>query len=77
MQKEAEEAGEAALDGLKQRVFASAFGSPDPRAALKQYYDTFEKDSEPEPEEMEQFEPESESDVMEMMNLARRAGAIK
>lgn len=75
MGKEAEEAGEAALDGLKQRVFASAFGSVDPRTALKHYYETFEKDTEL-PEDMEQFEPETEDDVTEMLNLARRAGAI-
>lgn len=76
MTREAQEAGEQALDTLKQRVFASSFGSFEPGVTLKRYYETFEKDDEPKPEDLEEFEPESEADVMEMLNIARRAGAI-
>lgn len=67
------------MDAFKQRVFASAFGSFDPRTALKQYYAMFE-DEKPAPEhdyDVEEFEPENEQDVMAMLNEARRAGAIQ
>lgn len=74
---EAQEAGESVLDGLKQRVFASAFGSWNPGAALKEYYKIFE-DPEPGPDfdNVEEWEPEGEDDVMSMINTARRAGVI-
>lgn len=76
MAKEGEEAGENALEDLKQRVFASAFGSFDPRSALSQYHEVFEKPDEQPEYDVEEFEPETEADVQEMMNAARRAGII-
>lgn len=78
MTKEAEEAGESVLDSLKQRVFASAFGSFDPQTAIANYHKVFE-----EPEQMQaqtfdvkEFEPENEADVQEMLAAAFRAGVI-
>lgn len=77
MAREAEEAGESVLGTLKQRVFASAFGSFDPTKALKQYYELFEKDTAlPDEEELESYEPENEDDVRQMMNEVRRLGII-
>lgn len=79
MGQEAQEAGERALEGLKQRVFASSFGSIDPRESLSRYYEVFEKQNEPDPEydyDVEAFEPESEADVQQMLNEARRLGIV-
>lgn len=79
MGQEAQEAGERALEALKQRVFATAFSAFDPRASLNRYYETFEKPNEP-PEydyEVEEFEPETQADVQQMLNDARRLGVIR
>ena len=65
-------------DKFKQNVFAHAFSAFDSSHALKQYYEIFEK---PEKQgvydyEYEEFEPQGEEDVLEMLNAARRLGIV-
>lgn len=76
MRQEDEQANNKAYDGFKQRVFASAFGSLDSQHALKQYYDLFEKQEDTD-YQYEEWEPENEQDVQEMLNAARRLGIVK
>lgn len=63
------------MESLKQQVFASAFGSFDPQAALSEYYKVFEH-QDPE-QQVSEFEPQSPKDVLDMLNEARQAGAIE
>lgn len=77
MRQDAENAGEEAREAFKQQVFASAFSSFDPKASLQDYYKLFEEKTAVEDFDVEDYVPETEADVREMMNVARRAGAFE
>lgn len=77
MEYEVEQEVKENVETLKQRVFATSFAAFDPGEALKRYFDSFEKEQQMIEEGVEEFVPESEEDVMEMLNTARRAGAIQ
>lgn len=75
MSQEAQEAGESALEALRQRVFASAFGSFDPKSALDNYDKVFGEAKEIDLDEQDSL-PIDEDEVMAMLNQARRLGVL-
>lgn len=74
MTQEAQRAAEDALEAVRVKVFTAALSAFDPAAALKTYAELFEPKEED--REFEDFTPENAADVEQMLNLARRAGAI-
>lgn len=58
-------------------MFASSFAAFDPSEALQRYYEKFEEDEQMIEEGVTEVIPETEEDVMRMLEAARQAGAIR